>query len=109
MPATEVTGNSTYLDDDAKIYIEGIRKTKRKMEAEFDDFNAIMQKLAAGNGFIGSAGSTFFAKYDSLKKEYSYFEQLFNSFANDFQQAVEHTEETNKAVESAVYEISDVK
>ena len=101
--------NSTYLNEEAKSYIEGIRQTKNRMKSRFEDFNDIMKKLSSGNAFVGSAGSTFFQKYDTLKKEYAYFEDLFESFAKDFQQAVEATEATNKIVEESASSISDVK
>ena len=100
---------STYLNDEARSYIEEIRKTKDRMKSRFEDFNDTMKKLSSGNAFVGSAGTTFFQKYDALKKEYTYFEDLFESFAKDFEQSVEATEATNKAVEQAVSEISQVK
>ena len=101
--------SSQYLNDEARRYIEGIRATKNKMEAEFEDFNATMQQLASGNAFVGSAGNSFFDKYNSLKKEYEYFERLFDSFAKDFELSVEATEATNRAVEQAASQISDVE
>ncbi len=101
--------SSTYLNDEARRYIEGIRTTKNKMEAEFDDFSNIMHQLSSGNAFVGSAGQAYFAKYESLKKEYAYFSELFASFANDFEHAVEATEPANKQVEEAATQISDVK
>ena len=101
--------SSQYLNDEARSYIEGIRATKNRMEAEFESFNTIMQKLSSGNAFVGSAGSAFFEKYNSLKKEYDYFEKLFASFANDFEKSVEATEATNRAVEQAASQINEVK
>ena len=35
--------NSTYLNDEAKSYIEGIRQTKNRMKSRFEDFNDIMK------------------------------------------------------------------
>ena len=65
--------SSTYLNEEARGYIEGIRNTKRKMEAEFETFNAEMQKLSAGDAFLGSAGSAYFEKYDSKYLVYFIF------------------------------------
>ena len=100
--------SSTYLNEEARGYIEGIRNTKRKMEAEFETFNAEMQKLSAGDACLGSAGSAYFEKYNSLKQEYQSFSDLFDSFANDYEHAVEATEQTNKQVEQAASEIPGV-
>ena len=59
---------STYLNDEARSYIEEIRKTKDRMKSRFEDFNDTMKKLSSGNAFVGSAGTTFFQKYDVLKR-----------------------------------------
>ena len=100
--------SSQYLNDEARTYIASIRATKNKMEAEFDDLNKTMQQLASGNAFVGSAGTAYFDRYNSLKNEYSYFEKLFESFASDFQSSVEATEATNRAVEQKASQISEV-
>lgn len=109
MPTPDITGNSMYVNPEAERYIEGIRATKNKMKAEFEEFNSIMNTLASGNSFVGAAGTAYFAKYNSLKQEYTYFEQLFESFASDFQRSVEGTEQTNRALEQAVADISNVE
>lgn len=108
MPTPDITGNSMYVNPEAGMYIEKIRATKDTIRTEFEEFNSEMSRLAAGDSFVGAAGTAYFAKYNSLKQEYTYFEQLFESFASDFQRSVEGTEQTNRALEQAVADISNV-
>ena len=96
------------LKDSALGFVDGIRKSKNRMDSIFNTFNENVDRLKSSGGFESPSGHEFYNRYAQLKTHYDNFLRLFEEFAKDYETAIENTQTADTSVKSAAQGIKNI-